>query len=114
MGGRLLAGCLRAREVLVQQDGGEDWEVLRGGGGAPDPHPWHGSSVQQDGSEAGEVLRGITGENRRGRRTTRGQRGSALELCSGEPIEGARGKMRAVNFFIFLGHVADMWAPHVS
>ena len=39
-GGRLLAGCLRAREVLVQQDGGEDWEVLRGGGGAPDPHPW--------------------------------------------------------------------------
>ena len=36
----LLAGCLRAREVLVQQDGGEDWEVLRGGGGAPDPHPW--------------------------------------------------------------------------
>jgi len=33
VGGRLLAGCLRAREVLVQQDGGEDWEVLRGGGG---------------------------------------------------------------------------------
>lgn len=78
-----------------------------------------GSSVQQDGSEAGEVLRGGGGaaspektDEVGARREADGEApsSSARENPSREPVE----RSGRSTFFIFLGHVADMWALHVS